>query len=190
VSDRSGAQQNRQSSKVAHILHAVNDGDIWYSEQRVRPAPNSEAAERPKVADRTGAELEVNKKAARSTKADLQPKVMKDWYNERRVRPIPNTDSPEHPKVFDRTGDELDATPKGHVRNSLLRSLLNDEPPNRTKIAMQTSDKNAASPEISQWWKDNVNRPKDYASSSNASLNNTYDKRPDPPKNYGDMKLD
>jgi hypothetical protein len=191
VSDRSGAQQNRQSSKVPDILPAVNDGDFtWYNEQRVRPAPNSEAAERHKVADRTGAELEVNKKAVRSTKAESQPKAESDWYNEKRVRPIPNTDSPEHPTVFDRTGDELDATPKGPLRNSLLRSLLNDEPPNRTKIAMQTSDKTAASSEISQWWKDNINRPKDYTSSSNASLNNTYDKRPDPPKNYGDMKLD
>lgn len=197
VSERTGAQQNRQSAKASDSQQQASDvEDTWHGEKRVRPAPNSDPAERPKVADRTGAELEVNKKAnktSKSSSSEPEPDIKKNWYNESRARPIPNTESPEHPKVYDRTGAESDATPKGPLRNSLLRSLLNDEPPNRTKVSMQTSDKTTVSSgpsEINQWWKDNINRPKDYAVRSNAPLNNTYEKRREPEKNYGDMKLE
>jgi hypothetical protein len=142
VSNRTGAQQNRQILRASDSKLPA-DEETWYDEKRVRPAPTSDSPERPKVADRTGAELELTKKSTKTSKASDSQKSTEEgtWYNEKRVRPTPNTVLRERPKVFDRTGAELDNTPKGPVRGSFLRSLLNADPPNRTKIAMQTSDK-------------------------------------------------
>ena len=189
VSNRTGEHHNRQSSKASDTEPSIDEG-IWYDEKRVRPIPKSDSPERPKVADRSGAELEVNKKATKSPN-ESQPELKKGWYNEKRVRPIPNTDLPERPKVLDRTGSELDTTPKGPLRNSFLRSLLSDAPPNRTKTRMQTRDEAGTdSSEINHWWKDKTHRPVNYTVSSNAKLNNTYENRPQPTKNYGDLKIE
>jgi hypothetical protein len=182
VSDRIGAQQVRQPSKSSDLPRSEEG---WYNEQRVRPSPNSDAPERQKVYDRAGAEL-IAKQPPKTS--ELQPPDNGTWYNEPRIRPMPNTETPQHPKVYDRTGSESDeTTPKGPSPNaSLLRSLLNTDPPKRNKPIIHTYDKPA---EIKHWWKDEISRPEDYVTHS-APINTSYERRPVQARNYGGVTIE
>eukprot|EP00956_Cyclotella_meneghiniana_P013101 scaffold18788_cov66-Cyclotella_meneghiniana.AAC.1 len=180
--DKYVGDASKQSTKVSVTQQRSERG--WYNEKkRVRPTPNSEPAERPKISNRTGAPQQDRS----SISSEPQLPAEEGWFNEKRVRPNPNTVLPERPLVFDRTGTAPDTTPRGPVRNSFLRSLLNDAPPSRTTVRMQTVVSSTSS-EVSHWWKNDMNRPKDYVVRSNALLHNTYEEREDSPKNYGDIR--
>ena len=192
VSNRTGVQQKRtsKSSATHHAPHP--DKEIWYDEKRVRPIPNSEPPVRSTVSDRTGAEPEgevLTRSESYSSNAPISQSTVDTpaQYNKKTVRAAQSIGLSEQPK-------KLDASPKAPLRNSLLRSLLNNAPPKRSKTAIKSSAEAtlsaSSSSEVMQWWKDAINRPKDYAATPNASLNNTYEKRSEHPKNYGDMKLE